>query len=186
MVGTGRGAQLGIIIKGPEVLESTRMVDTIVLDKTGTVTTGAMSLVGVHPAPGTDAGELLRLGGSLEHASEHPIAAAIAAGAAAAGYELAAVEDSQSARGLGVTRHGRRARRGRRATYASSPNTASTSTASCVARLRRRRGGRADARSSSAGTANSAACVVVADTVKPTSADGGRPGCAPSGCARCW
>ena len=102
MVGTGRGAQLGIIIKGPEVLESTRMVDTIVLDKTGTVTTGAMSLVAVHPAPGTDAGELLRLSGSLEHASEHPIGAAIAAGAVADGYELAAVEGFESARGLGA------------------------------------------------------------------------------------
>ena len=88
MVGTGRGAQLGIIVKGPEVLESTRAVDTIVLDKTGTVTTGAMGVVAVHAAGGTDAGELLRLAGSLEHASEHPIAAAIATAAAAAGHDL--------------------------------------------------------------------------------------------------
>ncbi|WP_405980619.1 heavy metal translocating P-type ATPase [Streptomyces sp. NBC_00158] len=84
MVGTGRGAQLGILIKGPEVLESTRRVDTVVLDKTGTVTTGRMALTGVHPAEGVDGAELLRLAGSLEHASEHPVARAIAAGASAA------------------------------------------------------------------------------------------------------
>ncbi|MEU4692576.1 heavy metal translocating P-type ATPase [Actinoplanes sp. NPDC023714] len=80
LVGTGRGAQLGILIKGPEVLESTRRVDTIVLDKTGTVTTGAMTLTATIPAPGEDANELLRLAASAEAASEHPIAAAIAAG----------------------------------------------------------------------------------------------------------
>ncbi len=74
LVGTGRGAQLGILIKGPEVLESTRRVDTIVLDKTGTVTEGRMTLVGVHLAEGEDRGEVLRLAGALEHASEHPIA----------------------------------------------------------------------------------------------------------------
>jgi Cu+-exporting ATPase len=74
LVGTGRGAQLGILIKGPEVLESTRKVDTIVLDKTGTVTTGKMTLQGVHTAPGTDTDELLRVAGALEDASEHPIA----------------------------------------------------------------------------------------------------------------
>ena len=103
MVGTGRGAQLGIIIKGPEVLESTRAVDTIVLDKTGTVTTGVMSLVAVHAASGIDEGEVLRVAGSLEHASEHPIAAAIGAGATAAGHRPSAVEGFQSTRGLGVT-----------------------------------------------------------------------------------
>jgi Cu+-exporting ATPase len=81
MVGTGRGAQLGILIKGPEVLESTRRVDTVVLDKTGTVTTGRMQLQDVFTAPGVDEEELLRLAGALEHASEHPIAQAIAAGA---------------------------------------------------------------------------------------------------------
>ncbi|MGW3727389.1 heavy metal translocating P-type ATPase [Streptomyces sp. NPDC000851] len=81
MVGTGRGAQLGILIKGPEVLESTRRVDTVVLDKTGTVTTGRMQLQDVFTAPGEDEGELLRLAGALEHASEHPIAQAIATGA---------------------------------------------------------------------------------------------------------
>ncbi|MEU8956079.1 heavy metal translocating P-type ATPase [Streptomyces sp. NPDC048518] len=82
MVGTGRGAQLGILIKGPEVLESTRRVDTIVLDKTGTVTTGRMELTDVHAVGGTDEELLLRLAGGLEHASEHPVARAVAAGAA--------------------------------------------------------------------------------------------------------
>lgn len=101
MVGTGRGAQLGILIKGPEVLESTRAVDTIVLDKTGTVTTGRMALVDVVAAAGESADEVLRLAGSLEHASEHPIARAIADGARAKG-ELAAVEDFASLEGLGV------------------------------------------------------------------------------------
>ncbi|MEJ1195993.1 MULTISPECIES: heavy metal translocating P-type ATPase [unclassified Streptomyces] len=81
MVGTGRGAQLGILIKGPEVLESTRRVDTVVLDKTGTVTTGRMTLHDVYAAEGTDEAEVLRLAGAVEHASEHPVARAIAAGA---------------------------------------------------------------------------------------------------------
>ena len=81
LVGTGRGAQLGILIKGPEVLESTRRVDTIVLDKTGTVTTGRMTLAGVVAGPGVDELELLRYAGAVESASEHPIAAAITAGA---------------------------------------------------------------------------------------------------------
>src|SRR4029079_5857944 len=73
MVGTGRGAQLGILIKGPEVLESTRRVDTVVLDKTGTVTTGRMALTAVHTVPGVSEAEVLRLAGALEHASEHPV-----------------------------------------------------------------------------------------------------------------
>jgi Cu+-exporting ATPase len=77
LVGTGRGAQLGILIKGPQILESTRRVDTIVLDKTGTVTTGRMKLVDVIPAAGTLDSELLRLAGALEDASEHPVAAAV-------------------------------------------------------------------------------------------------------------
>ncbi|MDJ0379742.1 heavy metal translocating P-type ATPase [Streptomyces sp. G-G2] len=102
LVGTGRGAQLGILIKGPEVLESTRRVDTVVLDKTGTVTTGRMTLAGVHPAEGTDARELLRLAGSLEHASEHPIARAIATGAAERAGSLPVPEDFRNLAGLGV------------------------------------------------------------------------------------
>ncbi|GAA2709923.1 heavy metal translocating P-type ATPase [Micromonospora olivasterospora] len=102
LVGTGRGAQLGILIKGPEVLESTRRVDTVVLDKTGTVTTGRMTLVDVLPADGEDAAELLRLAGALEAASEHPIARAVAAGAAEDG-PLAPVTGFANAEGLGVT-----------------------------------------------------------------------------------
>ncbi|MFF9910276.1 heavy metal translocating P-type ATPase [Streptomyces sp. NPDC013457] len=82
MVGTGRGAQLGILIKGPEVLESTHHVDTVVLDKTGTITTGRMRLRKVYAYEGVDETELLRLAGALEHASEHPVARAVAAGAA--------------------------------------------------------------------------------------------------------
>ncbi|MCY0934552.1 heavy metal translocating P-type ATPase [Streptomyces sp. H34-S4] len=102
MVGTGRGAQLGILIKGPEVLESTRRVDTVVLDKTGTVTTGRMTLAGVHPAEGVDESELLRLAGSLEHASEHPIARAIATGAADRAGALPVPEGFENLAGLGV------------------------------------------------------------------------------------
>lgn len=102
MVGTGRGAQLGILIKGPEVLESTRRVDTVVLDKTGTVTTGRMTLAATHPAEGVDAAELLRLAGSLEHASEHPIARAIAAGAAKLPGGLSVPEGFENHGGLGV------------------------------------------------------------------------------------
>ncbi|MDH6522218.1 heavy metal translocating P-type ATPase [Streptomyces sp. SAI-090] len=102
MVGTGRGAQLGILIKGPEVLESTRRVDTVVLDKTGTVTTGRMTLQEVYVAGGTDEGELLRLAGALEHASEHPIAQAIAAGAAERTGSLPVPENFENVAGLGV------------------------------------------------------------------------------------
>ena len=102
MVGTGRGAQLGILIKGPEVLESTRRVDTIVLDKTGTVTTGRMTLVDVLPATGLDADEVLRMAAAVEDASEHPIAQAIANGARARGLELPAVTSFDSHQGLGV------------------------------------------------------------------------------------
>jgi P-type Cu+ transporter len=101
MVGTGRGAQLGLLIKGPEVLESTRRVDTVVLDKTGTVTTGQMTLVEIAVADGVDRGEALRLVGALEDASEHPIARAIAAAAATEGA-LPAVEGFASREGLGV------------------------------------------------------------------------------------
>jgi P-type Cu+ transporter len=102
LVGTGRGAQLGILIKGPEMLESTRVVDTIVLDKTGTITTGKMSLVEVIAPPETDEDQLLRLAGALEDASEHPIAAAIAAGATDRLGPLSEVEGFTSTPGLGV------------------------------------------------------------------------------------
>ncbi|MGY1500647.1 heavy metal translocating P-type ATPase [Streptomyces sp. QTS52] len=102
MVGTGRGAQLGILIKGPEVLESTRRVDTIVLDKTGTVTTGRMTLQEVYVAEGTDEKQVLRLAGALEHASEHPVARAVAAGAAERVGALPEAEDFENVPGRGV------------------------------------------------------------------------------------
>ncbi|MFC9652480.1 heavy metal translocating P-type ATPase [Streptomyces sp. NPDC056937] len=102
MVGTGRGAQLGILIKGPEVLESTRRADTIVLDKTGTVTTGHMALLATHTTTGTTETEVLRLAGALEHASEHPIARAVATGAAEKAGTLPTPEDFANVPGLGV------------------------------------------------------------------------------------
>jgi P-type Cu+ transporter len=102
LVGTGRGAQLGILIKGPEVLESTRHIDTIVLDKTGTVTTGTMTLLDVITASGEQPDEVLRLAGALEDSSEHPIAKAIATGARDKVGDLPSVEDFKSLRGLGV------------------------------------------------------------------------------------
>jgi len=102
MVGTGRGAQLGILIKGPEILEQTRRVSTIVLDKTGTVTEGRMWVTDAIPADGVHRDELLRLAGSAEAASEHPIAQAIAAHARGALGELEDVEDFTNRAGLGV------------------------------------------------------------------------------------
>ncbi|MDP9396320.1 MAG: cadmium-translocating P-type ATPase [Actinomycetota bacterium] len=102
LVGTGRGAQLGILIKGPEVLESTRRVDTVVLDKTGTVTTGRMSLVAVVPARGLDRVAVLRVAGAVEAASEHPIGRAIAAAAAAEVGALPPVEDFVALAGSGI------------------------------------------------------------------------------------
>lgn len=102
LVGTGRAAQLGVLIKGPEVLESTRKVDTIVLDKTGTVTTGKMTLVDVIAASNTDRQTLLRHAGALEDASEHPIAQAIAKGAKAELGALPVLEDFTAVAGKGV------------------------------------------------------------------------------------
>jgi P-type Cu+ transporter len=105
LVGTGRGAQLGILIKGPEVLESTRRIDTVVLDKTGTVTAGRMILVDVQAASGQDQAELLSLAGAVEDASEHPIARAIAAGARdrLGHHALPSVSAFASHQGSGVT-----------------------------------------------------------------------------------
>ena len=100
LVGTGRGAQLGLLIKGPEVLESTKRVDTIVLDKTGTVTTGQMSLVSIHPAAGTSSSEVIDFAAAVEHLAEHPIARAISA---AADSPLLAATDFRSLPGLGVS-----------------------------------------------------------------------------------
>ncbi|WP_374461147.1 heavy metal translocating P-type ATPase [Microbacterium sp.] len=102
LVGTGRGAQMGILIKGPEVLESTRKVDTVVLDKTGTVTSGRMTLTAVHTDDGVQREELLRLAGALEDASEHPIAQAVAAAATRELGTLPSVEEFASVEGRGV------------------------------------------------------------------------------------
>jgi Cu+-exporting ATPase len=102
LVGTGRGAQLGILIKGPEVLESTRKVDTVVLDKTGTVTTGQMTLLDVITADGVDAGEVLRQAGAVEAASEHPIAQAVARAATARVGALPDLTGFANLEGLGV------------------------------------------------------------------------------------
>jgi Cu+-exporting ATPase len=102
LVGTGRGAQLGLLIKGPEILESTRNVDTIVLDKTGTVTTGKMALADVALVAGEDRDEVLRIAGALEDASEHPIAQAIARAAREQLGDLPAVEHFTNREGLGV------------------------------------------------------------------------------------
>ena len=103
MVGTGRGAQLGILIKGPEILEQTRKIGTIVLDKTGTITEGRMELAEVHPLNGATRPEILRLAGAVEAASEHPIAQAIAAAARIEVGELPAVDGFRSVAGVGVS-----------------------------------------------------------------------------------
>ncbi|WP_457254897.1 heavy metal translocating P-type ATPase [Pedococcus sp. P5_B7] len=104
MVGTGRGAQLGLLIRGPEVLESTRQVDTVVLDKTGTVTTGRMALADVVATDGEDPAKVLRLAGALEDASEHPVARAVAEAARArATGALLGVEGFANSEGLGVS-----------------------------------------------------------------------------------
>ncbi len=102
MVGTGRGAQLGLLIKGPEILEQTRRVGTVVLDKTGTVTAGKMVLVEVAPLNGTTRMDVLRLAGAVEAASEHPIARAIADAARAEVGTLPAVTGFRNVPGVGV------------------------------------------------------------------------------------
>ncbi len=102
MVGTGRGAQLGILIRGPEILEETRRIGTIVLDKTGTVTQGRMELVDVRPLNGASRTEVLRLAGAVEDASEHPIAQAVAAAARAEIGSLPPVEAFANRPGIGV------------------------------------------------------------------------------------
>ncbi|MFJ8439033.1 heavy metal translocating P-type ATPase [Kitasatospora griseola] len=102
MVGTGRGAQLGILIKGPEVLENTRRADTVLLDKTGTVTTGRMTLTAVHTAENATEDEALRLAGALEHASEHPIAQAVATAAQERFGTLPGIDGFENVPGLGV------------------------------------------------------------------------------------
>ncbi len=103
MVGTGRGAQMGVLIKGPEILEQTRRVDTIVLDKTGTVTEGRMELAGVVTVDGASRGEVLRLAGAVEAASEHPIAQAVVRAARAEVGELPGVQAFRNEPGVGVS-----------------------------------------------------------------------------------
>ena len=127
MVGTGRGAQLGILIKGPEVLEQTKRVTTIVLDKTGTVTEGRMQLVDVIPANGAARADVLRLAGALEDASEHPIARAVAAAARSELGSLPTAQDFANRPGLGVTGRvdGHDVAVGRGETASRSPGTAS-------------------------------------------------------------
>ncbi|MFI6564663.1 heavy metal translocating P-type ATPase [Streptomyces sp. NPDC050534] len=166
MVGTGRGAQLGILIKGPEVLESTRRVDTVVLDKTGTVTTGRMTLHEVYAATGTDEREVLRLAGAVEHASEHPVARAIALGATEHAGRLPEVEEFENVPGRGVRGRveGREVSVGRLAEYA-----AELPEELARAKAEAERGGRTAVVIGWDGVARGV--VAVADAVKETSAE---------------
>jgi len=162
LVGTGRGAQLGLLIRGPEILESTRTADTIVLDKTGTVTSGRMSLVDVAVADGEDRATVLGVAGALEDASEHPIARAVARAARDELGALPAVEAFANRAGLGVegTVDGRDVRIGRGYRL--------------PARLERtRRAAEAQGRTAVVVSWDGAArgVLAVADTVKPTSAE---------------
>jgi Cu+-exporting ATPase len=102
LVGTGRGAQMGVLIRGPEVLESTRAVDTVLLDKTGTITTGAMAVVAVEPVPPLAVADVLRAAAAVEAASEHPIARAVVAHAREAGIDLLPVADFRNEPGVGA------------------------------------------------------------------------------------
>ncbi|MFC4033677.1 heavy metal translocating P-type ATPase [Streptomyces polygonati] len=171
LVGTGRGAQLGILIKGPEVLESTRAVDTVVLDKTGTVTTGVMTLTEIHTAVAADADakDVLRLAGALEHASEHPVARAITAAADERGVELPAVAvDFIAVPGLGVrgTVDGHAVLVGREQLLAAAGASLPPELVEAKAAAEKR-GGTAVA---VAWDGRARAVLVVADAVKPTSA----------------
>jgi len=169
LVGTGRGAQLGILIKGPEVLESTRRVTTVLLDKTGTLTTGQMQLTAVLVATGEDEGEVLRLAGALEAYSEHPIATAIARAARDRFGPLAEVVDFHSTGGLGVTgRIGAHEVAVGRVTFLTSLGLAMPAELAGVVESAATAAGSTVA----VGWGGSVrALVVVADTVKPTSAD---------------
>jgi P-type Cu+ transporter len=102
LVGTGRGSQLGILIRGPQVLEQTRRVDTVLLDKTGTVTTGAMTLNGLFAVDGQDEDELLQVAAAAEHGSEHPVGRAIVTAATSRGLETGIAESFTSHQGRGV------------------------------------------------------------------------------------
>jgi Cu+-exporting ATPase len=169
LVGTGRGAQMGILIKGPEILESTRRVDTVVLDKTGTVTTGRMSLVDVLPEPGTDPDDLLRLAGALEDASEHPIAQAIAKAATVRTGALPAVEGFANIEGKGVQGivDGHAVLAGRESLLADWSQRLSPQVASAKAQAE----GEGKTAVAVGWDGRARGVLVVADTVKPTSAE---------------
>jgi len=169
LVGTGRGAQMGVLIKGPEVLESTRKVDTVVLDKTGTVTSGKMTLVDVVLEPGNDRAELLRLAGALEDASEHPIAQAIAKGATQEIGTLATVEGFTNIEGKGVQGvvDGRAVIVGRESLLAEWSQQLSREVASAKARAE----GEGKTVVAVGWDGEARGILVVADTVKPTSAE---------------
>ena len=170
MVGTGRGAQLGLLIKGPEILESTRRIDTIVLDKTGTVTTGQMALVEVVAADGVDAAEALRLVGALEHASEHPIARAIAAAAAREPARCRRSRASPTAR-ASASRASSTAARSSPGRPALLADWAMHLPPELDAARARRRGARPDRRSPRAGTARRRASSSSPTPSSPTSAE---------------
>ena len=171
LVGTGRGAQLGILIKGPEVLESTRTIDTVVLDKTGTVTTGRMTLADVAAAPGEDPAQVLRLAGAVEDGSGHPIAAAIAAAARdRPGASLPGVEDFTSHDGVGVS-----GMADGHAVVAGRQDWIKTEWAQPIPAALAARAGEAEAAGQTAVFAGwdgqVRGLLVVADTIKPTSAE---------------
>lgn len=169
LVGTGRGAQMGILIKGPETLESTRRVDTVVLDKTGTVTSGKMTLVDAIPEEGVTREELLRVAGAIEHASEHSIAQAIAKGAIAEVGELPQVEGFTNLVGRGVQGivEGRAVIVGRETLL--SEWSQKLSPALADAKAQAERAGKTVVAVGWDGLARG--ILVVADTVKPTSAE---------------
>ncbi|QEV99892.1 copper-translocating P-type ATPase [Microbacterium caowuchunii] len=169
LVGTGRGAQLGILIKGPEVLESTRRVDTVVLDKTGTVTVGKMTVVDVLTEDGTDADEVLHIAGSIEDASEHPIAQAIAKAATERTGSLTSVEGFANVEGKGVQGvvDGRAVVVGRESLLADWSQHLSPRLAAAMASAEE--SGMTVVTVGWDGAARGA--IVVADTVKPTSAE---------------
>ncbi len=169
LVGTGRGAQLGILIKGPEVLESTRKVDTVVLDKTGTVTTGKMTLVDMITESGVDRAELLRFAGALEDASEHPIAQAIAKGATQEVGQLPVPEDFANVEGKGVQGivDGASVVIGRESLLADWALTLSPEVAAAKARAE----GEGKTVVAIGWDGQARGILVVADTVKPTSAE---------------
>lgn len=169
LVGTGRGAQLGILIKGPEVLENTRRVDTVVLDKTGTVTMGTMALVDMAAADGEDADEVLRLAGAVEHASEHPIARAIARSAADRVGNVPPVTDFAATAGLGVRGvvDGRTVLVGKAALLAQE----GVAVPEAVARKAAQAEAAGHTAVLAAWDGKARGVLVVADTVKPTSAE---------------